>query len=73
MNQLLTCMKTWMDLKGVLLHEENLLGYIFFDSISWIYWKRKNYRDTEQSSGCQDLEIGERCDYKIPEGIFWIR
>lgn len=37
---------TWMNLKCILLTKTKLKGYLLFDSIYMMFWKRqKNYRD----------------------------
>ena len=34
------------------------VGYGLYEAISMIFWKRQDYRDRKQISGCQGLEEG---------------
>lgn len=40
--------------------EANLKGYILYDFYYMTVWKRKNYGDIKQVSGCQELRAGGR-------------
>ena len=50
-----------VNLKCIVLCEKELdvKGYILCDSTYTIFWKKKNYRNREQSSGCQARSSGE--------------
>lgn len=45
--------------------------YIVYESISMVFWKRQNYRDWKQITGCHDWIWGT-VDLKEPERGFFL-
>ena len=47
-------------------------GYILYDSIYMTFWKRYNFRDKKQISGCQGLVLGRGTDHEgTGQANFW--
>ena len=55
--------KLWKDMEEPKMHitkwkKPIWKGYILYDSIYMIFWKRQNYGDNKQISGCQGFDGG---------------
>lgn len=53
-----------MSLKSIVLKEARYVGYMLCDSTYMNFWKKQKYRNRNQMSGCQGLEVETEIDSK---------
>lgn len=59
-----------MDHKSITLNEKSQMQVKYCDSTYTTFWKRQNYRNKNQVSGCQELVWGKGLNKSEPERTF---